>query len=229
MYVSVYVCVCVCVGIFSLHCPNSYDYLYESEKKTEIIDTLMRATGGRLRINVADQFEYRPTGDSSVSTVSFVLDENADMTFLQPTNQGLVVRVSTLDPAIVLESAFLHIKDQPKPIEVYAHPILLKLRKRWRYKLQIRFYVGMPLEGCYFEEKIDMVHKRYQQTSSVAALQPRDEPYIIDLPEVCQLNRMELLLLLLLTCVLTLLFFFHSSSSISYMTVTEVCMIVTFE
>lgn len=173
-------------GIFCMHVPDSYDYLYESDKKSEIIDIISDAKQKKdkdLKINVADKFDYT-AGPNDVCSVSFVLDENVDESCLQPSNSGLVVHVKHDEPSVILEAAYVHIKDQPKPIEVHNNPNeIIKLRKKWKYKLEIRFYVNEHLQGCSFHEKIDTVTKRQEFISQVCDLEPREERYVIMLPE----------------------------------------------
>lgn len=81
-------------GNFCFHVPGSYDYLFESEKKSEIIDTISKQVSSvkQLKVNVADKFEFCPNG-TEIASVSFVLDENVDSTFIESTNNGLVVHV----------------------------------------------------------------------------------------------------------------------------------------
>lgn len=46
-------------GHFAIHVPGSYDYLFSSDKKTEIIDTLHNAMAKmfkNLKVNVSDRF-----------------------------------------------------------------------------------------------------------------------------------------------------------------------------
>jgi len=172
-------------GHFCLHVPNQYDYLFESDKKTEILDTLSEVFRNRdknLKVNVADKFEYNPKG-SDVMSVNFVLDEGAESSFLESGGNGLTVHVKHEEPEIVLEAAYIHVKDQPKPIEVKSSPILIKLRKRWKYKLEIRFYCNAHLEGCTFVERIETVSSREEHVSKCATLEAREERYVITLPE----------------------------------------------
>lgn len=173
-------------GFFVMHVPKEYDYMYDSDKKTEIVDILSEAIsrnlGRDIRVNIGDKFEYSPNG-REIKNIAFVLDENVSSTTLEGTNNGLVVHVRHEEPSVVLECALIHIKDQPKPIEVRTTPILIKLKKRWRYKLEIRFYVNEPLSGCKFHEKIDTISTRREYVSQVADLAPRDERYVILLPE----------------------------------------------
>eukprot|EP00761_Pharyngomonas_kirbyi_P008029 gb/GECH01008040.1/.p1 GENE.gb/GECH01008040.1/~~gb/GECH01008040.1/.p1 ORF type:complete len:1589 (+),score=433.96 gb/GECH01008040.1/:1-4767(+) len=173
-------------GYFVMHVPNEYDYMYESDRKTEIVDVLsnllQKNTGRNLKLNVSDKFEYNPTG-KDIRNVNFVLDEGIEDTFLEANNNGLVVHVTHEEPSVVLEAALIHIKDQPKPIEVRNHAVFIKLKRGWKYKLEIRFYVNEKLKGCKFHEKIDTVTQRREYTSNVAELEPRDERYVITLPE----------------------------------------------
>jgi myosin-1 len=171
-------------GHFCLHVPNEYDYLFESDKKTEILDVLgdvFRHKDKNLKVNVADKFEYNPNGE--ITSVNFVLDENTDNSFLESGNGGLTVHVKHEEPEVVLEAAYIHVKDQPKPIEVKSQPILIKLRKRWKYKLEIRFYCNAHLEGCTFVERIETVSSREEHVSKVSNLEAREERYVITLPE----------------------------------------------
>jgi myosin-1 len=172
-------------GYFCLHMPGSYDYLLASDKKTEIIDLLTKEKerkGKQLQVNVGDKFEYSPSG-SDVQSVSFVLDENQDSGYIEGSSNGLVIHVTHDEPAAVLEAAFLHIKDQQKPIEVKSESTLIKLKKKWKYKLEIRFFCNDHIEGASFHEKIDTVSSRQEYTSQIGTLIPRDERYVIILPE----------------------------------------------
>jgi myosin-1 len=170
---------------FCLHMPNSYDYLLESDKKTEMLDILSQAllkkSNKKLAINVSDKFEFSPSGND-VQTISFVLDDNHSETNIEPTTGGLIVHVQHEEPAVVLEAAYVYVKDQPRPIEI-KNTVLIKLRKKWKYKLEIRFYVNAHLSGCSFHEKIDTVTNRQEFVSSVHDLAPREERYSITLPE----------------------------------------------
>jgi myosin I len=160
--------------------------LFESDKKTEIIDFLSEAYEKNkkksMNVNVADKFTYAPKGQNQV-LVSFLVDDSNDGTFLENQNNGLIVHVAHDEPDVVLEVAFVHIKDQPKPIEVKSTPVEIKLRKRWKYKLEIRFYVNVHLEGCEFIETIETVTKCETYKSKVGILEKRDERYVFTLPE----------------------------------------------
>ncbi|KAL0480104.1 myosin [Acrasis kona] len=170
---------------FCLHMPDSYDYLLESDKKTEMIDLLTQAlvkkSNKKLPINVSDTFEFSPSHNETQS-ITFVLDDNMAETNIEPTNNGLTVHVQHEEPAVVLEAAYVYVKDQPRPIEI-KNLVLIKLRKKWKYKLEIRFYVNAHLSGCSFHEKIDTVTNRQEFVSSVHDLAPREERYSITLPE----------------------------------------------
>jgi len=157
----------------------------ESDKKTEILDTLSEAFKKRdknLQINVGDKFEYAPKNGTALS-VNFVLDENSNESFLESSSNGLTVHVQHEEPSVILEAAFVHVKDQPKPIEVKSSQTVIKLRKRWKYKLEIRFYCNAHIEGCLFHEKIDTVTNRQEFVSKVGTLEKREERYVITLPE----------------------------------------------
>jgi len=179
---------------FCLHVPSSYDYLYDSDKKSEILDVLsnaiMKKSQKKLPINIADTFSFSPSGNDVVN-ISFVEDNMANETFIEPHNNNLVVRVNHKEPGVVLEAAYIYItrhasekdKENVKPIEVKPNPILIKLRKRWKYKLEIRFYVNEYLSQCSFHEKIDTVGSRLEFVSQVSDLEPREERYVITLPE----------------------------------------------
>ncbi|KAG2393751.1 hypothetical protein C9374_007282 [Naegleria lovaniensis] len=179
---------------FCLHVPSSYDYLYDSDKKTEILDVLsnaiMKKAQKKLPINIADTFSFSPSGNDVVN-INFVEDSNANETFIEPHNNNLVVRVNHKEPGVVLEAAYVYVtrhasekdKENVKPIEVKSNPILIKLRKRWKYKLEIRFYVNEYLSQCSFHEKIDTVGSRLEFVSQVSDLEPREERYVITLPE----------------------------------------------
>jgi len=144
---------------------------------------LMKKIGkNKLSVNVADKFTYCPKGSTNVN-VSFLVDDTNDGNFLENQNNGLVIHVQHDEPDVVLEAAFVHIKDQPKPIEVKANAIEIKLRKRWKYKLEIRFYVNVYLEGCEFIEKIETVTTQQNHKSKVGILEKRDERYVFTLPE----------------------------------------------
>lgn len=172
-------------GHFCLHMPNSFDYLYDSDKKTEILDTLSEAfkkKNKNLQVNVGDKFEFQPKHGTTTS-VNFILDENSNESFLEANSNGLTVHVQHEEPSIILEAAFVHVKDQPKPIEVKSSQTIIKLRKRWKYKLEIRFYCNAHIEGCLFHEKIDTVSSRQEYVSKVGTLEKREERYVITLPE----------------------------------------------
>lgn len=49
--------------------------------------------------------------------------------------------------------------------------------------MEIRFYVNEHLQGCSFHEKIDTVTQRQEYISKISDLEPRDERYVISLPE----------------------------------------------
>jgi myosin-1 len=170
---------------FCIHNPNTYDYLYDSDKKTEILDTLseaLRLNGKMMRVNVGDRFEYQPS-QGVTKEINFLFDENARESFFEGTGNGLTVHVNHSEPSITLESAYILVKDQPKPIEVSGTPIEIKLRKRWKYKLEIRFYCNAEMEGCMFHEKVATVGNTQEFVSKVGKLVQRDERYVITLPE----------------------------------------------
>ncbi|KAL9644311.1 hypothetical protein ABK040_005772 [Willaertia magna] len=179
---------------FCLHVPNSYDYLYDCDKKTEILDVLQNAVlkkaQKKLPVTIADTFSFNPGGNDLVN-INFVEDNLAGETFIEPHNNNLVVRVNSKEPGVILEAAYVYItrhasendKENVKPIEIKPVPILVKLRKRWKYKLEIRFYVNEYLSQCSFHEKIDTVGSRVEYVSQVSELEPREERYVITLPE----------------------------------------------
>jgi len=154
-------------------------------RKLKILDTLgevFRSKDRNLKVNVGDKFEYSPKQGEPMS-VNFVLDENSNSTFMESNNGQLTVHVTKDKGDVVLEAAYVHIKDQNKPIEVKAQPTLLKLRKRWKYKLEIRFYCNLHLDGCTFVERIETVTNREEHVSKVGTLENREERYVITLPE----------------------------------------------
>jgi len=174
-------------GMFCMHMPESYDYVFDSDKKTEMIDVLATAVQKkaqkRINVNVADKFEFCPA-KGEFQSINFVLDDSAGQTTIEGSNNGLVVHVQHDEPAVTLEAAYVYYNDnQQNPIEVKPEPILIKFKKRWKYKLEIRFYVNEHLQGCSFHEKIDTVTTRQEFVSQVADLKPRDERYIVTLPE----------------------------------------------
>ncbi|KAL9653273.1 hypothetical protein ABK040_010980 [Willaertia magna] len=173
-------------NLFVLHCPKSGDYLYEDEKKTEIISALQTAKAKFLhqqtKINVDDQFQFQPSANSTFP-ITFLLDDTAAETWTELRTNGLAVHVKHNEPGIVLEAAYVYVNNEQKPIEVKSTPILIKLKKRWTYKLQIRFYVNEYLSQCSFYEKIDTVSSRHEYVSKVADLEPKEERYVITLPE----------------------------------------------
>jgi len=157
----------------------------KSDKKTEIMDTLaecLKREGKLLKVNVGDHFEYQPEHGLS-KEINFVVDGNVTDSFFENEGNGLVVHVNHQEPAIILESAMVMVKDQPKPIEVGPTPIELKLRKRWKYKLEIRFYCNQDMENCLFVERVTTVSSQQEFVSKVGKLVKRDERYVITLPE----------------------------------------------
>ncbi|EFC49629.1 myosin [Naegleria gruberi] len=173
-------------NVFVMHCPTSGDYLLEDEKKTEIISALqnarLRHLKQPLKINVDDQFNFAPNS-SSTMPVTFISDDHCKDTWAENRANALVVHVKRQEPGVVLEAAYLYLNEESKPIEVKSTPILIKLKKRWTYKLQIRFYVNEYLAGCEFHEKIDTVSSRLEFVSKVVELEPKEERYVITLPE----------------------------------------------
>lgn len=174
-------------GMFCMHMPESYDYVFESDKKTELIDVLATAiqkkANKKMTVNVSDKFEFQPS-KGEFQSINFVLDDSAGQTTIEGATNGLVVHVQHDEPAVTLEAAYVYYNDnQQNPIEVKPEPILIKFKKRWKYKLEIRFYVNEHLQGCSFHEKIDTVTSRQEFVSQVADLKPRDERYIVTLPE----------------------------------------------
>ncbi|KAF0984113.1 hypothetical protein FDP41_008028 [Naegleria fowleri] len=173
-------------NVFVLHCPTSGDYLLEDEKKTEIIAALQNAKARhhkqQLKINVDDQFNFAPNL-STTMPVTFISDDHAKETWAENRSNALVVHVKRQEPGVVLEAAYVYVNDESKPIEVKSTPILIKLKKRWTYKLQIRFYVNEFLSGCEFHEKLDTVSSRVEYVSKVVDLEPKEERYVITLPE----------------------------------------------
>lgn len=112
------------------------------------------------------RFDYSPA-PKQITSVSFILDENTDETFFENTKNGLLIHVEHELPNLVLESAFLHIKNQRKPLELKQNAILLKLRKRWKYKIEIRFYCNAKVENVTLHEKIDTISSRKEFISKI--------------------------------------------------------------
>jgi hypothetical protein len=69
---------CLSDNFFILHIPTEYDYVFISNRKTEIIVKLMglyeRLTGKPLPINIDNRIEYK--GDKASSSPSFVINFN---------------------------------------------------------------------------------------------------------------------------------------------------------
>lgn len=102
-------------NIVVLHFPDSYDYIFETDKKTELIQVLQQArklSPEPFKINVADKFEYTPRPGEN-SSVQFVMDDAKDSTWIESSQSGLIVHVSNKQPTVTLEAAFIHIKDNP--------------------------------------------------------------------------------------------------------------------
>lgn len=60
----------------------------------------------------------------------FVLDDNATENWVEGNKSNLIVHIANADVLVVLESAYVYIKDHDHPIEVKPTLILLKMNKK---------------------------------------------------------------------------------------------------
>jgi hypothetical protein len=97
---------------------------------------------------------------------------------------GLDVTIKKNMPMITFESAHILVKDQPQPISIGSTAILIKLKKRWMYKVEIRFYVNVDIEaGCMITETISTLTSSAKHASKLGKFKAREERYVITLPE----------------------------------------------
>jgi myosin-1 len=174
-------------NIFCIHMPQTYDYLYDSEKKTEIIEvlsaTLLKYYNKKLGVKVSDKFDFSPN-KGEFKSITVLSDDRPGDTSISEGSGGITIRSRYDPPSVEIESAYMYTSSDSfqKPTDI-TQSKLVRLKKRETYKLELRLHTHKHLQACSIHEKIDTMSARQEFVTQVKDLPLQDDCHTVSLSE----------------------------------------------